>query len=275
MYNKIGDNMDIIKYAFLGLVQGITEALPISSSGHVFIFRELLGMDFLYDMNFDILVNFGSLVAILLLYKKDLINIIKDFFLFIKTKEKKYQSNFKYALLLIIATIPAGIFGLIYKDSISKVMNLKLLGISFLMTSAFVFICRKIKGKKDDSKITILDSIIIGLYQIMALLPGVSRSGATISAGMSRDLKRESALKFSFLLYIPISLASMILGVNDLIKSPTLNTLWFPYLIATIIAGIATYYTFKWFRKMLLNNGKLIYFSIYTLLLGLTLLIVF
>lgn len=267
--------MDTIKYAFLGLVQGITEALPISSSGHIFIFRELIGLNLLYDINFDILVNFGSLVAIMLLYKKDIKNIAKDFFLFIKTKEKKYRANFNYLLLLIIATIPAGIFGLIYKDSISKVMNLKLLGISFLMTSAFLFICRKSKGKKDDSKITILDSIIIGLYQVIALLPGVSRSGTTISAGLSRKLKRETALKFSFMLYIPVSLASMILGVSDLIQSPTLSTLWFPYSIATLIAGTATYFTFKWFRKMFINDGKLIYFSIYTLLLGLTLLIVF
>lgn len=267
--------MDIIKYSLLGLVQGVTEALPISSSGHVFIFRELLGMGFLFDMNFEILVNFGSLIAILLLYKKDIIDIVKDFFMYIKTKEKMYKSNFKYALLLVIATIPAGIFGLLYKDSITKVMNLKLLGVSFLITSAFVFIIRKIRGKKEDKDITVLDSIIIGLYQIMALLPGVSRSGTTISAGMSRDLKRESALKFSFMLYIPVSVASMMLGVSDLVKTPNLGSLWLPYLIATVVASIATYFTFKWFKKMLLNNCKLIYFSVYTFLLGLVLLIAF
>ncbi len=267
--------MNTIKYVVLGIVQGFTEALPISSSGHLLLFRELLGLDFLYDMNFEIVVNFGSLIAIMLLYKNDIISIVKDFFLYMKTKKEKYKANFKYALLIVLATIPAGIAGLIYKDSIEKVMSLKILGISFLMTAAFIFLIRNIKGTKDDSKLTIKDAIIIGLYQIVALLPGVSRSGATISAGMFRGLKREAALKFSFMLYIPISLASMALGVSDLVKSPNLNSLWFPYLMATIAAMAITYFTFKWFKKILLKNGKLIYFSIYTFLLGLILLILF
>lgn len=267
--------MDTIKYGILGIIQGFTEALPISSSGHLFIFRELLNLDLLYDINFEIVVNFGSLIAILLLYKEDIIAIVKDFFMYIKTRKTKYKANFKYALLIVLATIPVGIIGLIYKDSIEKVMSLKMLGISFLMTAAFVFLIRNIKGKKDDSEINWKDAIVIGLYQIVALLPGVSRSGSTIAAGMFRGLKRESALKFSFMLYIPASIASMVLGVSDLVKSPRLDSLWFPYLIATIGAGIVTYFSFKWFKKMLLNSGKLIYFAIYTFLLGIALLIFF
>ena len=172
----------------------------------------------------------------------------------------------------VIATIPAGLIGLIYKDSIEKVMNLKMVGMSLLMTAGLIFLIRKYKGKKDEDKLTVKDSIIIGLYQALALLPGVSRSGSTIAAGMFRDLKREAALKFSFMLYIPISLATMVLGVSDFVKSPNISTLWLPYLLGTITAAFVTFYTLRLFKNIIIK-GKLIYFSIYCFILGLILLI--
>ena len=108
--------MEILKYLFLGLVQGFTEPIPISSSGHLVIIKNLLKMENLADLNFEIIVNFGSLLAILFLYRKMIIELVSHFFMFIKTKDDKYKKNFRYCLFIVIGTIPAGLLGLLLKD---------------------------------------------------------------------------------------------------------------------------------------------------------------
>ena len=199
---------------------------------------------------------------------------IKDFFLYIKTKDKKYFSNFRYCILIIIGTIPAGIIGLLFKDTIEELLNsVKIVGIALLVTALFLFLIRNIKGKKEDKDISYIDALIIGLFQSVALLPGISRSGATIVGGMMRDLKRDVAFKFSFILYIPISLATMILGVKDLVESSISINMWITYGIAMILSGIVTYISTKWFNNIM-KKGKLIYFVIYCLIVG-SLVIVF
>lgn len=260
--------MNFIKYIVLAIIQGFTEPIPISSSGHLIIFKSILNSGVLNDLNFEIILNFGSLIAIVVYFWKDIIELIKDFFLYIKTKDKKYYSNFKYCLLVIIGTIPAGIIGLLFKDSIEELLKgVKIVGIALIVTAIFLYLIRNIKGNKEDKDITFIDAIIIGLFQSVALLPGISRSGATIVGGMFRDLKRDVAFKFSFILYIPISLATMILGVKDLIETNISVGLWITYFIAMIISGIITYIATHWFNGIL-KRGKLIYFVIYCLIVG-------
>ena len=266
--------MNFIKYLFLAIIQGFTEPIPISSSGHLIIFKSILNSGVLNDLNFEIILNFGSLVAIVIYFWKDIISLIKDFFLYIKTKDKKYFSNFRYCILIIIGTIPAGIIGLLFKDTIEELLNsVKIVGIALLVTALFLFLIRNIKGKKEDKDISYIDALIIGLFQSVALLPGISRSGATIVGGMMRDLKRDVAFKFSFILYIPISLATMILGVKDLVESSISINMWITYGIAMILSGIVTYISTKWFNNIM-KKGKLIYFVIYCLIVG-SLVIVF
>ena len=113
----------ILRYVFLGVIQGFTEPIPVSSSGHLLIFRELFNFDMLNDINFEIIVNFGSFLAIMFLYRKEIFKIITDFFSYLKTKKKEYKENYNYAWLIVIATIPAGIMGLILKDQIDKISN--------------------------------------------------------------------------------------------------------------------------------------------------------
>ena len=120
---------------------------------------------------------------------------------------------------------------------------------------------------KDKNEITFLDSIIIGFAQMIAIIPGVSRSGATIVGGMYRNLKRDTAFNFSFILYIPISIATSILGVKDLFSMSISNALWVLYIISAIFAGVFTYIFTKWFAKIV-KEGKLLYFSIYCIILG-------
>lgn len=260
-------------YLLLGLIQGLTEPIPVSSSGHLVIFQNLLNIDTLNDLNFAIFANFGSLGAIVIIFWNDIIQIIKDFFSYIKTKEKKYYHNFRYALFIIFATIPAGLMGLLFNDLIEKYMsNVKFIGIALIITALFLFLIRKMKGTKTENKMTMKDAIKVGLFQVVALLPGISRSGATIVGGMFTGLTRETAFKFSFMLYIPISLATMVLGVSDVISAKISLEIFTYYLVGMLAAFVLTYYATKWFRNIMLN-GKLIYFVYYCLIVGILVLL--
>lgn len=266
--------MIFFKYVILGIIQGFTEPLPISSSGHLRIFKSIFNSDILNDMNFEIVVNFGSLIAILILYRKEIISIIKDFFSYLKTKEDKYKTNYKYAWLIVVGTIPAAIFGLFIKDIIEQHFTTKLVGLMLIITSLLLYIIKDIKGNKDKEDMTFIDALKIGLFQVVALLPGISRSGATVVGGMKSNLKRETALNYSFMLYIPISIASMILGVSDLINAGNLSEVFIPYLVSMIAAGFVTYFAAKLFIDIM-KKGKLIYFSIYCFIVGIITFIVF
>ncbi len=269
--------IELLKFIFLGLIQGITEPIPVSSSGHLLIFQKLVSNNF--NVDFEILAtltNFGSLIAIAILFRKEICNLIKSFFGYLSTKKQEYYDNYKYCWLIVIGTIPAGIMGIIVTkldlfETLEK--NVKFVGVTLLITALFLFLIRKLKGKKNPNQITYKDALIVGLFQVIALIPGISRSGATIVGGMTRKFKRETAFNFSFILYIPISIATTILGISDLIESNLSTELWICYLSATAVAGIFTYFATIWFRN-LVKNGKLIYFVIYCLIVG-TLVILF
>lgn len=269
------DIIEIIKYILLGALQGFTEPIPVSSSGHIFIIKQILDTGILSDLNFEIVVNFGSLIAILIIYWADVKKIIVDFFkyLFKKTKEKEAYDNYKYAWLIVLGVIPIGIIGFAFKDLIEKFLNnINVVGIAFLVTAIFLFLVRNMKGKKKDDDVTWKDALIIGLVQIIAVIPGISRSGSTLIAGMYRNLDRKAALKYSFMLYIPISIGTIIIGIKDILEQSNLNEIILPYTIGFFVSMIVTYFTMKWFMK-LVQKGKLIYFSIYCLIVGLLVLI--
>ncbi len=264
--------IDFFKFIILGFIQGITEPIPVSSSGHLLIFQKLISGNSL-NVDFSLLAtltNIGSLVAIAILFRKDIANLFKSFFGYLTTKKEEYRDNYKYCWLIVIGTIPAGIMGIIVTklglfDALEE--NVKFVGATLLITALFLFLIRKLKGKKESNQITYKDALIVGLFQTVALLPGISRSGATIVGGMTRKFKRETAFNFSFILYIPISLATTVLGISDLINSDLSLNMWICYLSATVIAGIFTYFATKWFRDIV-KHGKLIYFVIYCLIVG-------
>ena len=263
--------LDLLKFIFLGFVQGITEPIPVSSSGHLLIFQKLVGQ--INNIDFEILAtitNLGSFLAILFIFRKDIIRLFKGFFGYFGSKDKKLYNDYKYCFYIIIATIPAGIMGLVVTkldlfDFLEK--NIKFVGVTLLITALFLFIIRNFKGRKEDEDITFKDAIIIGIFQVIALIPGISRSGATIVGGMFRKLKRETAFNFSFILYIPISLATTILGLKDLVGANLEFTTILLYFISMVVAFIFTYIGTKWFRKIV-REGKLIYFTIYCLIVG-------
>ena len=256
--------MEILKYLLLGIIQGLTETIPVSSSGHLMILKNLMNVNVDFD-TIAILTNFGSLIAIVILFWKDIVELVKSFFKYLKTKDKKYKSNYNYCWMIVLGCIPAGL--MVSKlDLFEKIENnIKIVGLSLLITSILLFIIRNFKGKKDDEKIGVKEALTVGCMQIIGLFPGISRSGSTIVGGMLAGLKRDTAFKYSFMLYMPLSLAALALELSDLhIES----SLIFPYILSVIVAGIVTLLVTKWFRKIV-NNGKLIYFSIYCFVVGL------
>lgn len=259
--------MELLKYILLGFIQGFTETIPVSSSGHLMIFKTLMDVKVDFD-TIAILTNFGSLIAIIILFWSDIVTLIKNFFKYLSTKDKEVKNDYKYCWMIVLGCIPAGIGGLLvsYFDLFDKIEeNVKIVGASLIITSVLLFAIRNFKGKKDDNKIGIREALTVGLFQVLGLFPGISRSGSTIVGGMSQGLKRDTAFKYSFMLYIPISLAAMALELKDIKLE---SDLIIYYISSIVVAAIVTFLVTKWFRKIV-NNGKLIYFSIYCFVVGL------
>ncbi len=257
--------MKLIKYIILGIIQGFTEPLPVSSSGHIFILKYLLNTDIGSDLSFEIIVNAGSLLAVVIIYHKKILSLLKGFIMYLKNKNVRYESDYRYSLYVLVGCIPVGILGVLLKDYIESVlgMSFTIVGISFIITSIFLYLVRNKNNRR--GTVTLGDALYIGLVQTIALLPGISRSGSTLIAGLSSGLSKEEAFDYSFMLYIPISVGTTILGIKDLINS---DIEFLPYFLGFIFSFIVSFFTLKWFRN-LVRNGKLIYFSIYCLLMGL------
>ncbi|MRH43372.1 UDP pyrophosphate phosphatase [Aquibacillus halophilus] len=257
----------LLKYTLLGLFQGFTEPIPISSSGHLVIVRNLFQLD-LSGLNFEILVNFGSLIAVLLIYRNDILHLIQNGLSYITKKNPEGKSDFNFIFYLIVGTVPAGIIGILFEDQISSTFSApKMVGITLIITGLALWIIRNLKGRKSDGELTIKDAIIVGMAQAVALIPGISRSGATIVAAMLLGMKQETALRFSFLLYIPVSLGTLLLSIEELIADEHLATMWVPYSLAFLAAIIATYFSLKWFMNIM-AKGNLKYFAFYCFVVG-------
>jgi undecaprenyl-diphosphatase len=255
----------LLKYIFLGVIQGFTEPLPISSSGHLVIFQELFNLS-IAGINFEIIVNTGSLIAIIIIFYKDIISLVKNTYLFLFKKQVEYKKDFHYVIMLVIAVIPAGLIGFIFKDSFDKFSdNLWIVGVSLIITAIALSLVGKAAVENTKEELTFIDALIIGLFQIFALIPGISRSGSTMVGGLSRKIKFEDTMKFSFLLYIPISIAASMLSIFDL--STSNDTFLIGYIAAFIVSIITTYFAVKWLFKMI-RKGNLKYFSIYCATVG-------
>jgi len=262
----------IIQYFILGLVQGVTEPIPISSSGHIIIFRDLFGIE-AEGLSFEIFVNFASLLAVLLIYRKDIIRLIVNSWNYLVKREEQAKSDFQFVIYLIIATIPVGVIGLLFGDAIGNALSgTNVVGITLLITAVAIWMIRNLRGKKNDGDLSVKDSLIVGFAQAIAVTPGISRSGATIVASMLVGMKQETALRFSFLLYIPVSLGTTIIEVPDMVSSPEFQSMLIPNLIAFITAFTATYFALKWFMNIM-AKGNLKYFSYYCVVVGLLVII--
>src|SRR5699024_6462526 len=230
----INDLWVIIQYFILGLVQGVTEPIPISSSGHLIIFRNLFGIE-ADGLSFEIFVNFASLLAVFLIYKDDITRLIKNTYLFLFKRDSQAKSDFMFVVYLVIATIPVGIVGVLFGDYLGKLLSgTNVVGVTLLITGAAIWMIRNLRGRKLEGELTVKDAVIVGLAQAVAVTPGISRSGASIISAMLVGMRQDTALRFAFLLYIPVSLGTTILEVPSLVASPEFQALLIPNIIAFV-----------------------------------------
>lgn len=267
------DILLIIKMVIIGLIQGFTEPIPVSSSGHVMIASEILGLGE-QGFTFAILTNTASLLAILYIYRQDIVRLASNSILYLKTKNRRYQSDFRFVCFIVIGTIPAGVLGILLNDYIAENVSMTTIAFMLFITGIALWLIRNLKGSKGERDITIKDAFIVGLGQAVALTPGISRSGATIISAIAVGMKQDTALRFSFMLYIPVSLGGVVLGISDFLDEPNKTGLAIPYLAAFIATLLMTYFALKWFMGIM-KNGKLVYFTYYCFVVGVLLLIFF
>ena len=268
--------MNFIKYIILGILQGITEPLPISSSGHIFLFKALFNTNMFNDFNLEIFLNFASFIAIFVIFRKDIFELVNGFFEYLFKKKKSSKDLFRYCMLVILGTIPVGILGLVLKDPLENLLykNVFLVGIGFLITAVALIIVMNSNGKKEDNDITIKDALIVGFCQVIALTPGISRSGMTLVGCLLCGMSRKTSLKYSFMLYFPVSIATMLLGIKDFITGGIVFSLLGYYFIGMIFSFIFTLIAYKWLTNVV-EKGKLWHFSLYLFVLAIFTIIYF
>ena len=264
--------MTFIQSIILGIIQGLTEFLPISSSGHLVLLPFFVNWDLPAKemFVFDVLVQLGTLVAVIFYFRKELISIIGTFFKQLFAGKPFATHEARMGWLLIVATIPAGLAGLFLDDIVEQTFSSPLFtGIALLVTAALMLVAELVSKKIGDLKdINFLTALVMGLMQALAIFPGISRSGSTISGGMFRNLKREAAGKFSFLMSIPIMLAAGGFSTYKMVKEvPNLSGFLPIMAVGFLTAMVVGYFSIRWLLKFL-NKHSLTWFSLYCALLG-------
>ncbi len=260
--------MNWVQAFILSLIQGVTEFLPVSSSGHLALFGKLIGLK-KPDIAFDIVIHLATLFAVLIYYRKDIIGIVLG--LFGKKQEGRFsdftERPYRFLLFGIIATIPTAIIGLLLKDKVDQFhANLNIVGSCFLITAVFLFIAWKIQQKGKDEKLLNLSlwiPLIIGIAQGLAVMPGISRSGATITAALLFGVCAEDSAEFSFLLSIPAILGAFVLEFKDIAHAGVSM----PFILGFCVALIVGIYSIK-LVEVVVKKLKLHYFSFYLLIVA-------
>ena len=263
--------MSIIQAIILGIIQGLTEFIPVSSSGHLVLVPNLFGWQISPEESFifNILLQVATLVAVFAYFWQDILSIVRTSFQDIRQKQPLAHPESRLAWLLIVATIPAGIAGLILNGTLQKSFDNPLATSIFLLGTAALLVAAEKFGKRSRllSKISWVDAIWIGTTQILALLPGISRSGATITGGMLRDLDRPAAARFSFLMSIPIMIAAGLFASLKLTRIPNFIELLPTFSAGFIAAAVTGYLAIRWLLKYL-SSRSLYVFAIYCAAFG-------
>lgn len=269
--------MSILEALILGFVQGATEFLPVSSSGHLVIMETIFGITG-NNLSLTIILHMGTFIAIIAAYPKSVLNLLKQFFLMLYDLVRLKGFNFQkskyryYILFIVIGTIPAGVVGYLFDDIIEAAFaEIYVVAITLFITGFILLIGEK-AGKNNVKPIEELGagkSFLVGFFQMVSILPGISRSGTTMTGGLICGLKKEEALEFSFLLALPAILGSLILKFKDVLD--TIQDIS----IAPIVVGFFTsmvvgYLSIKLFN-IIVKKGSLLYFSVYCWIIGLIL----
>ena len=287
--------MNLLKALGMGLLQGLTEFLPVSSSGHLAIFKCIFHVDTGTGIFFDVLLHVGTLISVFVAFWDDIVMLFKEgigilvdfghnlgvFFHNCATKEEKYayekvvtSSYRKFVMLVIVATIPTGIMGIAGKDFVEVAgESLLVPGIGLIVTALVLFVADRCKGgKKLPSTVTYLEGFITGMVQGIATLPGVSRSGSTIAACLLLGFEKKFAVKYSFIMSVPAILGAAVLELKDVIESPPPVGEIPMYLAGMVVAAIVGFICIKT-MMIVVRNNKFTIFSIYCLIAGIVCLV--
>ena len=282
--------MSLLETIILGVIQGIAEFLPISSSGHLALFKKLFGLSEV-GLTYDIFLHAGTLVAVFIIYWSDIFKLIKEGFgiivdacrnlgRFCSGKVKKGEASYidvlgtsyrRFVMLVIVSTIPTGIIGLVFK----KLFNLDnpsviIPGIGLLITGLMLLVVDDLpSGNKTPKKMSYVDAVILGVAQGIATLPGISRSGTTLTVGVLRGLDRKFAVKYSFIMSIPAILGACVLDIKDMFapENAVSGTQLAYYLTGAAVAAVVGYVCIKTLL-LLYKNKKMKYFSYYCFVVG-------
>ncbi len=258
--------MSIIEAIILGIVQGLTEFLPVSSSGHIELGKAILGVEGAGDLTFSVLLHGATVLSIIVIFRKDLAELFSSLFSF------EWNENTQYIAKLALSMIPIGLVGVFFKDELEALFSgrVALVGCCLILTGGILFLTTL--ERKERKEVTFKDAIIIGLAQAVAVLPGISRSGSTISTALALGVAREKATRFSFLMVLAPILGATLMEFKDLLEvSGSSNVasggLLLPYTLGFIAAFISGLLACKWMIR-LVNQGKVIYFAYYCFAVG-------
>lgn len=268
--------MNILEAAFLGAVEGLTEFLPVSSTGHLTILEKLFGhsIDDPDITAFTAIIQVGAVAATVIYFRHDIWRIITGWVRGVFRKEFRDDLDYRFGWAVILGSLPIGVVGLLFKDTIETTLrNLWFVGSALILWSAVMWFAdhaaTQIRGEKD---VTWKDTLIIGVTQCLALIPGISRSGATMSAGLLRDLDRVTVTRLSFFLSIPALVAAGALQTVDEYDNISSGVGWPATITATLTSFVVAYFAVAWLLKFIAKHSYAI-FIIYRVALGSTVLL--
>lgn len=262
--------MDLIQASILGLVQGLTEYLPVSSSAHLVLVPKWLGWNFepKHAFVFDVLVQMGTLIGVIAYFFKDLCEMAKFMWQGLLSGKPLTHPEARLGWLVGLSTVPAAIGGLLLKDEVAAFFDSPKAVLAFLLATGGLLVLAEFLGKGRRTEVKLLDAILIGFSQLVALLPGISRSGATISAGVMFGLSRPAAARFSFLMSIPVMVGAGLVAARDVFSDPVvLREMLEPLLVGTLVSAVSGYLVIRWFLNFL-KNQSLLWFAAYCGLVG-------
>lgn len=264
--------MTLLQSILLGIIQGLTEFLPISSSAHLVLVPYILGWKIPADeaFIFDVLVQVATLVAVFAFYWKDVKDILVGMWSALRQRDLLANPQARLGWNIVVATLPAGIIGLMLKDAVEAAFNSPTATAVFLLVTAALLVFAERIGRQNLSieRLTWIDAMFIGFYQAIAIFPGISRSGSTITGGMTRNLGRAEAARFAFLMSMPIMLAAGLLAGKDLIGLPNLGSLLPVFIPGFVASAITGYLAIRWLIGYLVRHS-LVIFAIYCVALSL------
>ncbi|MEI7542032.1 MAG: undecaprenyl-diphosphate phosphatase [bacterium] len=236
--------MDYLHAIVMGIIQGLTEFLPVSSSAHLALYPKIFGVnsELLKSVAYDVALHGGTLAALLIFFRKKIIKLVFAFFQGISSAKNRQESDFKISIYIIAGTIPAVVVGYLFGDIIESTFRAPIYMAGMLIVFGLVLMLADKFGKKqkDMQNIKLIDALMIGTAQVFALIPGISRSGITITAGLFAGYKRQDAAEFSFLLSIPVVLGAFVMQAKKFMKEGPVDNMVLIILgfAAAFISGI-------------------------------------